>query len=156
MRPAVAEHFERHVYFGGLTYGAHPLALASALATISVYEEDGLIENARKLGEVMRAHHTRLAGAHPSVGAVRNIGLFGVLELIRDRTTLEPLAGFNGSSDEMNAVERHLLDHGLYTFVRWWNVMTNPPLCITEKQLAEGFAIIDGALSVADRSVKGA
>ncbi len=143
MRPAIAEHFEKNVYFGGLTYGAHPLALAAALATISVYEEDGLIEHARKLSEA-------------SVGAARNIGLFGVLELIRDRATLEPMAPFNGSSDEMKAVERHLLEHGLYTFVRWWNVMTNPPLCISEKQLADGFEIIDGALDVADRWVKGA
>src|SRR6266508_2241736 len=85
-----------------------------------------------------------------------NLGLFGVLELIRDRATLEPMAPFNGSSDEMKAVERHLLEHGLYTFVRWWNVMTNPPLCISEKQLADGFEIIDGALDVADRWVKGA
>jgi len=156
MRPAIAEHFEKNVYFGGLTYGAHPLALAAALATISVYEEDGLIEHARKLSEVMRAHHARLAERHASVGAARNIGLFGVLELIRDRATLEPMAPFNGSSDEMKAVERHLLEHGLYTFVRWWNVMTNPPLCISEKQLADGFEIIDGALDVADRWVKGA
>jgi len=156
MRPAIAEHFEKNVYFGGLTYGAHPPALAAALATISVYEEDGLIEHARKLSEVMRAHHARLAERHASVGAARNIGLFGVLELIRDRATLEPMAPFNGSSDEMKAVERHLLEHGLYTFVRWWNVMTNPPLCISEKQLADGFEIIDGALDVADRWVKGA
>jgi taurine--2-oxoglutarate transaminase len=155
MRPGVAEHFDRNTFFGGLTYGAHPLALAAALATIRVYEEDGLIEHARKMGEVMRGHHARLMERHPSVGAARNIGLFGILELIRDRVALQPMAPFNGSSDEMRAVERHLLEHGLYTMVRWWSVMTNPPLCISEEQLAQGFGIIDGALSVADRWVKG-
>jgi taurine---2-oxoglutarate transaminase len=155
MRPHVAEHFETNAYFGGLTYNSHPLACASALATIAVYEEDGLIENARKMGEVMRRHHAELAERHPSVGAARNIGLFGVLELLRDRTTLEPMAPFNGASDEMKALERSLLDHGLYTMIRWWNVMTNPPLCIDEAQLAEGFAAIDEALAITDRAVKG-
>ena len=78
---------------------------------------------------------------------MRNIGLFGVLELVRDRTTMEPMAPFNGTSDEMRAIDRYLLDHGVYTMVRWWDVMTNPPLCITEEELDEGFAVIDEALS---------
>jgi len=86
--------------------------------------------------------------------ASRNIGLFGVLELVRDRRTMEPMAPFNGSSDEMRALDRYLLDHGVYTMVRWWDVMTNPPLCITEAQLDEGFAVINDALAIADRAVK--
>ena len=86
MRPHVAEHFETNAYYGGLTYNSHPLALAAALATIEVYEQDGLLENARKMGEVMGRHHAELAERHPSVGAVRNLGLFGLIELIRDRT----------------------------------------------------------------------
>jgi taurine--2-oxoglutarate transaminase len=154
MRPHVAQHFERHVFYGGLTYNSHPLALAAALATIAVYEEDGLIEHTRKMGEVMRRHHLELAERHPCVGAVRNIGLFGILELVRDRATMEPMAPFNGASDEMKAIDRYLLDHGVYTMVRWWSVMTNPPLPITEEQLAEGFAVIDDALGIADRAVR--
>jgi taurine--2-oxoglutarate transaminase len=155
MRPHIAEHFETNAYYGGLTYNSHPLACAAALATIRVYEEDGLIENARKMGDVMGRHHAELAERHPSVGAVRNIGLFGILELIRDRRSLEPMAPFNGSSDEMKALDRSMLDAGVYTMVRWWYVMTNPPLCIDEEQLAEGFAAIDQALTAADRSVTG-
>jgi taurine--2-oxoglutarate transaminase len=154
MRPHVAEHFEDKVYFGGLTYNSHPLACAAALATIRVYEEDGLIEHSRKMGELMRGHHRELEERHPSIGAARNIGLFGVLELVRDRTTMEPMAPFNGASDEMRALDRYLLDHGVYTFVRWWSVMTNPPLCIDEEQLAEGFAVLDEALAITDRSVR--
>jgi taurine--2-oxoglutarate transaminase len=103
----------------------------------------------------MGRHHAELAERHPSVGAVRNLGLFGLIELIRDRTTLEPMAPFNGSSDEMKAFERSVLDAGVYTMVRWWYAMTNPPLCIDEEQLAEGFAAIDQALSATDRSVTG-
>jgi taurine--2-oxoglutarate transaminase len=154
IRPRVAEHFEDTPYFGGLTYNSHPLACAAALATIGVYEEDGLIENARKMGEVMRRHHLELQERHPCVGAVRNIGLFGILELIRDRSTGEPMAPFNGASEEMKAIDRYLLDHGVYTMVRWWSIMTNPPLCIDDEQLASGFAILDEALTIGDRAVR--
>lgn len=155
MRPNVAEHFEEKTYFGGLTYNSHPLACAAALATIEVYEQDGLIENARKMGEAMRRHHAELQERHPCVGAVRNIGLFGIIELIRDRSTGEPMAPFNGASEEMKAIERDLLDHGLYTMIRWWSVMTNPPLCIDVEQLAEGFSILDDALAIGDSAVRG-
>ena len=116
--------------------------------------EDGLIEHSSQMGELMGAHHEALQRNHPSVGAVRNIGLFGVLELVRNRTTMEPMAPFNGTSDVMRALDRYLLDHGVYTMVRWWDVMTNPPLCITEEELDEGFAVIDEALTIADKSVK--
>jgi taurine--2-oxoglutarate transaminase len=155
MRPKVYEYFDEHVYFGGLTYNSHPLALATALAAIRVLEEDGLIENARKMGEVMAAHHRELLEKHPSVGLARNIGLFGILELVRSRKSMEPMAPFNGTSDEMKAVARYLDDHGLSTFIRWHNVMTNPPLCITEEELAEGFSIIDGALALTDGAMEG-
>jgi taurine--2-oxoglutarate transaminase len=151
--PKVYEPFDEKVYYGGLTYNSHPLALATALAAIRVIEEDGLVERSRKLGEVMRGHHDELLDKHPSVGLVRNIGLFGIIELVRNRDTMEPMAPFNGTSDEMKAVAKALDEHGLYTFVRWHTIMTNPPLCITEEELAEGFAIIDEALEIADRAV---
>jgi taurine--2-oxoglutarate transaminase len=155
MRPHVAEHFEENTYFGGLTYNSHPLACAAGFATIEVYEQDGLIENSRKMGEVMRRHHLELQERHPCVGAVRNIGLFGILELIRDRSTGEPMAPFNGASEEMRAIERYLLDHGVYTMIRWWSIMTNPPLCIDDEELAEGFSVLDEALTIGDRAVRG-
>ena len=93
------------------------------------------------MGEVMHRHHAELLDRHPCVGAAGNIGLFGILELIRDRSTGEPMALFNGASDEMRAIERDLLDRGLYTMVRWWSIMTNPPPCIDEERLAEGFSM---------------
>jgi len=154
LRPHVYRYFDEHVFWGGLTYNSHPLGLAAALATIRVYEEDGLIEHARKMGEVMAAHHRELHDKHPSVGLVRNIGLFGIVELVRSRETMEPMAPFNGSSEEMKAVGRHLDERGLFTMIRWNGIMTNPPLPITEEQLAEGFGIIDEALEIADRAVR--
>src|SRR5918999_1230605 len=153
MRRSIAETFRDRVFYGGLTYNSHPMGCAAALATIAVYEEDGLIERARRMGPVMRRHHLELYANHPSVGSGRNIGLFGMLELVRDRDTYEPLAPYNGTSDEMKSVARHLRDNGLYTFVRWNGIMTNPPLTITEEELAEGFAIIDGALNAADAAI---
>ena len=152
MRREIADHFTDRVFFGGLTYNSHPMGCAAALAALAVYEEDGLIERSRRMGEVMRQHHRDLYDRHPSVGAVRNIGLFGIVELVRSRRPYEPLAPYNGTSDEMKAVAKFLRANGLYTFVRWNWIMTNPPLIITEDQLAEGFEIIDRALEIADRA----
>jgi taurine--2-oxoglutarate transaminase len=92
---------------------------------------------------------------HPSVGGHRDLGLFGVLDLVRDRRTYEPMAPFNGTSSEMQAVHRHLREHGLYAFLRYNMIHTNPPLTISEEELAEGFDILDGALSHADKGVRG-
>src|SRR5216110_3519758 len=153
MRPYVAAYFEDHVFYGGLTYNSHPLACAAALGAIHAYEEDDMIGNARRMGEVMKRHHETLSKKHPSVGLTRSIGLFGILELVKDRKTMEPLAPFNGTSEPMKAVAKSLREQGLYTFVRWHTIMTNPPLCINEEELAEGFAIIDKALDIADQAV---
>ncbi len=154
MRRQIADAFKEKVFYGGLTYNSHPVGCAAALATIAVYEEDGLIERARQMGGVLRSHHEALYAKHPSVGGIRNIGMFGILELVRDRATYEPLAPFNGASVETKAVAKYLRDHGLYTFVRWNTIMTNPPLTITEDELAEGFAVIDAALDLADQGVR--
>jgi taurine--2-oxoglutarate transaminase len=155
MRRAIADHFRNEVFYGGLTYNSHPLACAAALATLDVYEEDGLIENARRMGEVMRRLLAGLASRHPSVGATRSIGLFGVVELVRNRATREPLAPFNGTSPEMRELGAFFREAGLYTFVRWNTFFTNPPLCIDEAQLDEAFAIIDRGLEITDRAVRG-
>jgi taurine---2-oxoglutarate transaminase len=155
MRRAIADVFTDKVFYGGLTYNSHPMGCAAALATIAVYEEDGLIERAARIGEVLARHHRELYEKHPSVGAVRNIGLFGIVDVVRSRDPYEPMAPYGGHSDEMKAIGKHLKDNGLYTFVRWNGIMTNPPLIVTEEQLDEGFAIIDAALSTADEAVNG-
>ena len=153
MRHKIAEKFESIYYSGGLTYSAHPVSLAAALATIRVYEEDGLIENAARMGGVMRDWHRKLYERHPSVGAYRGVGLFGVLEIVRNREPFTPMAPFNGTSDEMKAIGKYFRDHGLYTFVANHMIHTNPPLCITEEQIGEGMEIIDAALDIADQAV---
>jgi taurine--2-oxoglutarate transaminase len=153
MRRQIADHFEKNVFYGGLTYNSHPLACAAALATIAVYEEDRLIENAQRMGALMRGMLEDLQRRHPSVGATRNIGLFGIVELVRNPETREPMAPFNGTSPEMQALGKFFRQEGLYTFVRWNTFFTNPPLCITEAEMREAFAIIDKGLEITDRAV---
>ncbi|OFW09432.1 MAG: hypothetical protein A3H96_02010 [Acidobacteria bacterium RIFCSPLOWO2_02_FULL_67_36] len=155
MRRPIAEHFRDNVFYGGLTYNSHTLACAAALATIGVYEEDDLIGNARRLGPVMTRLLEELAAKHPLVGAHRNIGLFGIVELVRDRKTKEPLAPFGGSSEEMRRLSKLFREEGLYTFTRWHTFFTNPPLSITEAELREGFTLIDRALSKLELEMKG-
>jgi taurine--2-oxoglutarate transaminase len=151
MRRQIADHFDKNVFYGGLTYNSHPLACAAALATIAVYEEDNLIENARRMGKVMSELFADLESRHPSFGTARNIGLFGIVELVRNKETREPMAPFNGTSPEMQALGKFFRQEGLYTLVRWNTFFTNPPLTITEEQLREAFAIIDKGLEITDQ-----
>jgi taurine--2-oxoglutarate transaminase len=153
LAPKVAAHFEDHVFFGGLTYNSHPLACAAALGAIQAYEEDDMVGNSKRMGAVLARLHKKLMERHPCIGATRSIGLFGAIELVRDRKTMEPMAPFNGTSPEMKAINQALLDSGLFTFVRWNTIMTNPPLCISEAELEEGFEILDSALELGDRAV---
>ena len=154
LRPHLLKTFQDRPFPGGLTYNSHTLACAAALATLDVYEDEHLIENAARLGGVLRERLQELERKHPSVGAVRNIGLFGIVELVRDRRTFEPMAPYNGTSEEMAALGRFFRQEGLYTFVRWNTFFTNPPLIVTEEQLHEGLDIIDRGLDLTDRAVK--
>ncbi len=155
MRDTISDAMNSKMFYGGLTYSSHPVSLAAALATIRVYEEDDLVGNAARMGTVMRAHHERLAAKHPSVGAHRNIGLFGILDLVRSQDPWTPITPFNGTSDEMKAIGKFFRENGLYVMIANNSIHTNPPLCITEEQLAEGFAVIDKALEIADQVVIG-
>jgi taurine--2-oxoglutarate transaminase len=153
VRRRIADHFTTTPFPGGLTYNSHPLACAAALAAIGVMEEDGLVEKARRTGALMTELLASLAARHPSVGAVRSIGLFGAVELVRNRKSREPMAPFNGTSPEMIELGRFFRQEGLYTFVRWNSFFTNPPLSITEDELHEGFGIIDRGLAITDQAV---
>jgi len=155
MRPEIAGRFDELAYQGGLTYNAHPISLAAAIANIRVIQEDRLVEHAAQMGPVLRRMLTDLGEQHPSVGEVRSIGLFGVIELVRDRGTKAPMAPYNGSSPEMVALRKYLLEHGVYAYTHWHTVLIVPPLIITEEQLKEGFEVLDEALKITDKVVEG-
>lgn len=152
MRDEIAKHFDENVFWGGLTYNAHAFACSVALATIDVLIEEGMVENAARLGPVMRDHMQRLKDTHPSVKTFRNIGLFGMVDLQRDASGT-PMAPYNGTHPAMGEFNAFLKENGLFTFCRWGSFMCNPPLCITEDQMAEAFDIIDRGLAICDRVV---
>jgi taurine--2-oxoglutarate transaminase len=152
MKPEIAARYNDTVYQGGLTYTSHPISLAAAIANIRVMQEDHLIEHAEKMGPVLHRLLTDLGEQHPSVGEVRSIGLFGVIELVRNRVTKEPMAPYNGTSSEMVALRKRLFDKGLFIDIHWHTLLIIPPLIITEEQLEEGFDILDEALNSTDES----
>jgi taurine--2-oxoglutarate transaminase len=153
---AIAQRFENQPLYAGLTYNSHPVGCAAAVACINVYKEDHLVENAKNLGEILKTELERLKEKHPSVGDVRAIGLFSLVELVKDRTTREPMTPYNPKPDQLGPMPKlnaHFREHGLYTLVRWNTFFVNPPLCITEEQLREGLAIIDKGLDITDQAV---
>jgi taurine---2-oxoglutarate transaminase len=152
MREEIAAAFNDRVYQGGLTYNGHPLSLAAAIATIEVMRDEKIVEQAAQTGEVMAEMMAELVDRHPSVGEVRSIGLFGVLELVRSRETKEPMAPFNGTSSEMTRLRSYLLERGLFLYTHWHTVLLIPPLIITPEQLQEGFSILDQALEISDQA----
>ncbi|MBI5354525.1 MAG: aminotransferase class III-fold pyridoxal phosphate-dependent enzyme [Chloroflexi bacterium] len=153
MRPEIAAAFDEHVFESGLTYTSHPISLAAAVANINVMREDKLVEHAAGMGGVLRRMLTDLGEAHPSIGEVRNIGLFGIIELVKDRKTKEPLAPWNGSAPEMTALRKYCTDHGLFLYTHWHTVLIIPPLIIDEEQLKEGMDVLDKALEITDKAV---
>jgi taurine--2-oxoglutarate transaminase len=135
------------------------MSCAAGIATIQVYQEDGLLENAVRMEPVMADGLADLAERHPAVGDVRGLGLFWIIELVKDRQTREPLVPWNAKASElgpMPEVARFMREHALYTFTKWNWIFAVPPLSINAGQIAEGLAVIDGALEIADASLRAA
>ncbi len=145
MSDRIAEHFRNNVFWGGLTYNSHALCLGTALAVLDVVIDEDLVGNAARMEQVMRREMAALKAKHPSVKDHRAIGLFGMV----DTHLLE----YNTTPPVMNAFGKFLKDNGLFTFVRWGSFMCNPPLCITEAQLREGFEILDRGLDLVDEAL---
>ena len=154
MKKEVAATFNDRIFEGGLTYNAHPISLAAAIANIHVMQDDGLVERAAQTGTVLADMLSELQDRHPSIGEARSIGLFGVIELVRDRKTKEPMAPYAGNSPEMAAIKKKMLENGLFLYTHWHTLLIIPPLIITPEQLAEGFAIIDRALEITDKAAR--
>ena len=157
---AVAETFAQRPYPGGLTYSGHPLACASAVASMEVFHEEDIPARARRLGEDVIGPELRaLAAGHPSVGEVRGLGVMWAIELVRDRETREPLVPFNASGADaapMAAVAAACKQRGLWPFVHFNRVHVVPPCTTTAAEIREGVAVLDAALEVADGYVRGA
>ena len=150
----IADTFAERVYPGGLTYSGHPLACASAVASINIFKEEGIIEHARHLGDdVVGPALAEIAERHPSVGEVRGLGVFWAIELVRDRATREPLVPYNAAG----AANKPMVDvaaackaRGLWPFTHFNRLHVVPPITISDDDMRDGLAIIDEALAVAD------
>jgi taurine--2-oxoglutarate transaminase len=113
-----------------------------------------LINNAANMGAHLRIRLEELKSKHPSVGDVRYIGLFSVIEVVKEKVSKTPMATRNASGSElatMNKVGKFLRDNGLFTFINANMIFIVPPLCITSAQIDEGFGIIDRALMITDK-----
>jgi taurine---2-oxoglutarate transaminase len=142
----------------GLTYSAHPVCCAAALEVLKIYEEDDLINNASQIGAYIEGKVLALQEKHPSIGDFRNTGLLGCIELVKDRTTKEPMAPFNAKPGDMvvmNKIAAKIREKGMYTFVRWNYIFIAPPLVITKNQIDEGLVVIEEAIGIADENYTG-
>ncbi|MCJ7623275.1 MAG: aminotransferase class III-fold pyridoxal phosphate-dependent enzyme, partial [Anaerolineaceae bacterium] len=154
MKSEIAAYFNEKAFVGGMTYNGHPICLAAAIANIEVIKSDNLIRRAAETGQVLHRMLVGLQEHHPSVGDVRSIGLFGVIELVRNRITREPMAPYNGTSPEMDALKRFILDQGIFLYIHWHTILIIPPLIISPEQLIEGFNVLERALEITDAAVR--
>jgi taurine--2-oxoglutarate transaminase len=153
----IAETFRERVFPGGLTYSGHPLACASAVASIQIFKEEGIVDHARAIGEeVIGPGLAELAAKHPSVGEVRGLGVFWALELVADRATREPLVPFNTNGPAMVELTKACKQRGLWPFTHFNRVHVVPPCTVSADEAREGLAILDEALAAADRFYTGA
>ncbi len=148
--PAIAETFAHRAYPGGLTYSGHPLACAAAVATINAMEDEGIVENAARIGEKSSAPAwpRSPSGTH-CVGEVRGLGVFWALELVADQQTQEPLAPYGGTSAAMNAVVGACKQGGMLPFANFNRIHVVPPCTVSDQEARDGLAILDTALGVA-------
>ena len=153
VREPIAAWLRDKYFAGGLTYSGHPLACAVGVASIEAFREEGIVEHAAEMGSAFADALHGLAERHPSIGEVRGLGCFWGLELVRSRETRQPLVPFNATGEAAAPVARlakAALERGLYLMTHWNVVMICPPLTITPEELAEGIAVLDEVLAIAD------
>ncbi|MFO1408678.1 MAG: aminotransferase class III-fold pyridoxal phosphate-dependent enzyme [Steroidobacteraceae bacterium] len=140
----VSSRIDGEMLYTGLTYCGHPLCCAAGVAAIEAYEADGLIERSRRLGGELRRSVDELARRHPVIGDVRGgHGLFVVVELVRNRTTREPLAPWPQGAPALSALVRDALADGVSFATRGNLILLAPPLVIGERELADAVALLD-------------
>ena len=150
----IAQTFSTRPYPGGLTYQGHPLACASAVASMKIYQEEGIVEHARAMGtDVIGPELAAIAQRHPSVGEVRGLGVFWALDLVKDRETREPLVPYNATGADAKPMADFAAackSRGLWPFVHFNRTHVAPPCTTTETDLRRGLALLDEALTTAD------
>lgn len=151
----IADHFEDKMLYCGLTYSGHPVSCAAALACIDAYEEEGHIENSAKQGELFARLLDDIADKHPLVGEVRHIGMFGVIEMVKDKESREPLTPWNGAPGPMAEISKRFDEKGISCFVRWNFIFLTPPITISEAELKDAMEIIEECVTGAEKAILG-
>ncbi|MFT7589655.1 MAG: taurine--2-oxoglutarate transaminase [Limisphaerales bacterium] len=155
VRKAIAEHYDNEVLPLGLTYSAHPVACAAALAVIDIYEKEELADRAVEIGAYLDKSVAKLMEKHVSIGDWRNTGMLGCLEIVKNRETKEPMAPWNAKPSEMTVMSKvsaKLGELGMFTFVKWNFIFVVPPLISTKENIDEGMSILNDALVIADEA----
>lgn len=151
----IAAFFDDHVLSCGLTYSGHPLACAAGIACLNYYDKAHILDNVQAVGRVLGQLEEELKEKHACVGDVRYIGLWSAIELVKDKTTKEPLVPYGQDPDGvMPSIIKKLISRGFYTYSHENTIMVAPPLIITEEQLREAMAIMDDVLSEVDAMIK--
>jgi taurine--2-oxoglutarate transaminase len=151
----IYDYFWENPFPGGLTYGGHALACSAAIANIEEYKRQDLIQASAVKGEYLKTKLLELKDSHPSIGDVRVKGLWACLELVENRETKEPLAGFMDSKQNVSAeITKRMYAGGVYCFSKWDYIFIAPPLIITEEQIDFAVKVIGEALEYTDSLVK--
>ena len=153
---AIASTFDERVFPGGLTYSGHPLAAASIVGSIDAMTEEGIVDNAKRIGnDVLGPGLRELQERHPVIGEVRGLGVFWALDLVSDRATKEPLAPYGGTSPAMTEFTVECKKRGLMPFVNFNRTHVVPPCTVSDAEAKEGLAILDEVLSLTDKHYVG-
>ena len=154
---AIADHFEDELLNHGHTFAGHPVSCAAGVAAIETYEREGLIDNAREMGEYLQGELETLVDRHPSVGERRGIGLHQGLELTRDPDERVPfehrIDKVSDRTTVLDEVAERARQEGVYVFTSMNTVVVTPPLGVDETHIDEGIAALDVALGHADEAM---
>lgn len=149
----IADAFNDRYLPLGLTYSAHAVCCAAALAVIKVYEDQNLIQASAEKGSYMDEKMQSLKENHPCIGDWRNTGLLGCLEIVKNKESKEPMAPWNAKPEDMTVMSQvaaRIKELGMFTFVKWNFIFITPPLIITKSEIDQGIEIISEALKIAD------
>ena len=154
IREKLAGTWDARAMPSGHTYSGHPMCVAAGLATVQAYKEEKLFDRAKEIEGWLRTGLAAIAEKHRIVGDARGVGAFFALELVKDRTTKEPLVPWHGDGPGvMKTFYAELRKRGVITFGKFNCVMVAPPLTTTKAELDEGLVAVDGALAALEAAL---
>jgi 4-aminobutyrate aminotransferase-like enzyme len=145
-REEIAEHF--NAISASTSYGGNPMACAAALACIEVIEQEGLLENSARLGDIALKRMQQMKREHRIIGDVRAKGCLMGIELVKDCDTKEP---FPEAGKEVYC---RAFSKGLAWIPAGHILRMSPPIIMNEDELRRGLNIIDEAIGETERALR--